>query len=79
MSGPASPRGYGYVLELSVKVAGLGAGSCSVGIFGGRLGLARYPLWLPEGSLAGFLGCVFEVLPAPGAREGLQKGGGARG
>ncbi len=27
-------------------------------------------IWVPEGSLAGFLGCVFEVWPAPGAREG---------
>ena len=34
--------------------------------------------WVPEGSLAGFLGCVFEVWPAPGARESLQKGGGLR-
>jgi hypothetical protein len=28
--------------------------------------------WVLEGNLAGFLGCVFEVRPAPGARKGLQ-------
>ncbi len=32
--------------------------------------------WVPEGSLAGFVGFVFGVWPAPGAREGLQKYGG---
>ncbi len=32
--------------------------------------------WVPEGSLAGFVGCVFEVWPAPGARASLEKGGG---
>ncbi len=31
--------------------------------------------YVPEGSLAGFLECVFEVWPAPGAREGPQKCG----
>ncbi len=39
-------------------------------------GGSRAPGWVPEGSLAGFLGCVFEVWPAPGARENLQKCGG---
>jgi hypothetical protein len=28
--------------------------------------------WVLEGNLAGFSGCVFEVRPAPGARNGLQ-------
>ena len=32
--------------------------------------------WVLEGNLAGFLGCVFEVRPAPGARKGFQKCGG---
>ncbi len=32
--------------------------------------------WVPEGSLAGFWGCLFEAWPAPGAREGLQICGG---
>ncbi len=31
---------------------------------------------VPEGSLAGFLGCVFEVWPAPGARETFKNVGG---
>ncbi len=33
--------------------------------------------FVPEGSLAGFVGCLFEVWPAQGTREGPQKGGGA--
>ncbi len=33
-------------------------------------------LWVPEGSLAGFGGGLFEVWPAPGAREGPPKKGG---
>ncbi len=32
--------------------------------------------WVLEGSLAGFFGCVFEVWPAPRARESPQKCGG---
>ncbi len=32
--------------------------------------------WVPEGSLAGFFGCVFEIWPAPGAVEGPGECGG---
>ncbi len=34
--------------------------------------------WMPEGSLAGFVGCIFEICPAPEAREGLRKCGEAK-
>ncbi len=42
-----------------------------------RLQRTKYP-WVLEGSLAGFLGCIFEVWLGPGARKGLQICGGLR-
>ncbi len=31
-----------------------------------QIDLIEPPTWVPEGSLAGFLGCIFEIWPAPG-------------
>ncbi len=33
-------------------------------------------IWVLEGSLAGFFGCILEVWPAPGARESPRTCGG---
>ncbi|MEI7973358.1 MAG: hypothetical protein WCH11_03220, partial [Bdellovibrio sp.] len=32
--------------------------------------------WVPGGTLAGFVGCIFEVLPAPGAGKAFENVGG---
>jgi hypothetical protein len=38
--------------------------------------LDNHTNWVPAGNLAGFLGCIYKVWPAPGAREGLPNVGG---
>ncbi len=65
-------RGFNAELSLINPYPDLGVPVDSWQAQGGPLAATH---WVPEGSLAGFLGCVFEVWPAPGARESLQKGG----